>query len=60
MGGTGVMDPGDRREDILLDDVDRQDFLKPLAQACQKTGWQTSLMDEGQPDAAPQQAVLAL
>jgi putative transposase len=24
----------------LLDDVDRQDFLKTLAEACQKTGWQ--------------------
>src|SRR3974390_551518 len=29
-----------RREDIFLDDVDRQDFLKTLAEACQKTGWQ--------------------
>jgi REP element-mobilizing transposase RayT len=35
-----VMDRGDRREDIFLDDVDRQDFLKTLAEACQKTGWQ--------------------
>ena len=33
-------EPGDRREDIFLDDVDRQDFLKTLAEACQKTGWQ--------------------
>jgi hypothetical protein len=24
----------------LLDDVGRQDFLKTLAEACQKTGWQ--------------------
>ena len=31
---------GDRRERIFLDDVDRQDFLKTLAEACQKTGWQ--------------------
>jgi REP element-mobilizing transposase RayT len=31
---------GDRREDIFLDDVDRQDFLKTMAEACQKTGWQ--------------------
>ena len=36
-----VMSRGDRREDIFLDDVDRQDFLKTLAEACQKTGWQT-------------------
>jgi hypothetical protein len=35
-----VMDRGDRREDIFLDDVDRQDFLKTLAEACRKTGWQ--------------------
>jgi putative transposase len=35
-----LMDRGDRREDIFIDDVDRQDFLKTLAEACQKTGWQ--------------------
>ena len=35
-----VMSRGDRRESIFLDDVDRQDFLKTLADACQKTGWQ--------------------
>jgi REP element-mobilizing transposase RayT len=35
-----VMSRGDRREKIFLDDVDRQDFLKTLAEACQKTGWQ--------------------
>ncbi len=34
-----VLSRGDRREDIFLDDVDRQDFLKTLAEACQKTGW---------------------
>ena len=34
------MDRGDRRENIFVDDVDRQDFLKTLAEACQKTGWQ--------------------
>jgi REP element-mobilizing transposase RayT len=27
-----VMSRGDRREDIFLDDVDRQDFLKTLAE----------------------------
>jgi putative transposase len=32
-----VLSRGDRREDIFLDDVDRQDFLKTLAEACQKT-----------------------
>src|ERR1039458_6601445 len=35
-----VMDRGDRREDIFVDDVDRHDFLKTLAEAGQKTGWQ--------------------
>lgn len=35
-----VMSRGDQREDIFLDDVDRHDFIKTLAQACQKTGWQ--------------------
>jgi hypothetical protein len=35
-----VMDRGDRREDIFINDVDRQDFLKALAEACQKTAWQ--------------------
>ena len=35
-----VMDRGDRSEDIFVDDVDRQDLLKTLAEACQKTGWQ--------------------
>ena len=34
------MSRGDRQEDIYLDDVDRQDFLKTLAEASQKTGWQ--------------------
>jgi hypothetical protein len=28
-----------RRRDIFLNDVDRQDFLKTLAEACQKSGW---------------------
>jgi putative transposase len=35
-----LMSRGDRREDIFLDDVDRYDFLKTLAEACQKTSWQ--------------------
>jgi REP element-mobilizing transposase RayT len=34
------MSRGDRKDAIYLDDVDRQDFLKTLAEACQKTGWQ--------------------
>jgi len=35
-----VMSRGDRRQNIYRDDVDRQDFLKTLAEACQKTDWQ--------------------
>ena len=35
-----VMSRGDRQQDIYLDDVDRQDFLKTLAEACQKTGFE--------------------
>ncbi len=34
------MSRGDRREAIFPTDVDRQDFLKTLAEACQKTGFQ--------------------
>jgi hypothetical protein len=36
--GSDAMNRGDRWEDILVDDVDRQDFLKALAEACQKPG----------------------
>jgi REP element-mobilizing transposase RayT len=36
-----LMCRGDRREAIFLDDIDRHDFIKTLAEACQKTGWQT-------------------
>ena len=35
-----VMNRGDRREDIVLDDADRQLFLQTLGEACAKTGWQ--------------------
>jgi hypothetical protein len=31
-----IMSRGDRREDIFFDDVDRQDFLETLAEACLK------------------------
>ncbi|MGD0412674.1 MAG: hypothetical protein ABSC18_13350 [Verrucomicrobiota bacterium] len=34
-----VLSRGDRRKAILLDEVDRQDFLKTLAETCQKTGF---------------------
>ncbi|HVV00860.1 MAG TPA: transposase [Verrucomicrobiae bacterium] len=35
-----VMSRGDRKKDIYLDNVDRQDFLKTLAETCQKTGFE--------------------
>ena len=35
-----VLSRGDRREDIYYDDVDRHDFVKTLAEACQKTGFE--------------------
>ena len=34
------MSRGDRREEIYPSDVDRQDFIKTLAETCQKTGFQ--------------------
>jgi len=34
-----VMSRGDQRDDIFLDDVDRHEFIKTLAEACQKTDW---------------------
>ena len=34
------MSCGDRGKRIYLDDVDRQDFIKTLAEACQKTGFE--------------------
>ena len=33
-----VMSRGDQREPIFLDGGERHDFLKPLADACAKTG----------------------
>jgi hypothetical protein len=35
-----VMDRGGRREDAFVDEVDRQDLLKTLAEAGQKNAWQ--------------------
>jgi putative transposase len=35
-----VMNRGDRREPIFLDDADRERFLATLAEACMKTDWQ--------------------
>ncbi|MBI4660776.1 MAG: transposase, partial [Verrucomicrobia bacterium] len=35
-----LMNRGDRREPIFLDDEDRKSFLHTLGEACAKTGWQ--------------------
>ena len=35
-----VMSLGHRRRSVFLNEVDRRDFLKTLAEACRKTGWQ--------------------
>ena len=35
-----VMNRGDRREAIFLDDRDREMFLETLGEACEKTDWQ--------------------
>jgi putative transposase len=35
-----VMNRGDRREPIVVDDKDRQRFVETLGEACLKTGWQ--------------------
>jgi putative transposase len=35
-----VMNRGDRREPIFIDDADRQRFVETLAEACAKTNWQ--------------------
>jgi len=35
-----VMNRGDRREDIVVDEADRRRFVETLGEACEKTGWQ--------------------
>lgn len=35
-----VMARGNRRDDIVLDDVDREMFVRTMGEACAKTGWQ--------------------
>ena len=35
-----VRSRGNRRQDIFLDGLDRQDFLKTLGEACLKNGWE--------------------
>ena len=35
-----LMNRGDRREPIFMDDADRQRFLETVGEVCVKTGWQ--------------------
>ena len=35
-----ILNRGDRREPIFLDDLDRRRFLQTLSEACAKTDWQ--------------------
>ena len=35
-----VMNRGDRRESIFLNEKDRELFLETLGEACAKTGWE--------------------
>jgi len=37
------MSRGNGRQAIFLGDVDRQDFLKSLAETCEKTGFQAGI-----------------
>jgi putative transposase len=39
-----VMNRGDRREAILLDDTDRERFIETLGEACAKTAWQVQAL----------------
>ena len=43
---------GDRREDIFLNDVDRQDLIKTLAEACRKSEAGASEVKSSWPQAA--------
>ena len=40
-----VMNRGDRRELISMDDADRQRFVETLGEVCSKTGWQVHAYD---------------
>ena len=35
-----LMNRGERKGDIVVDDQDRERFLETLGEACQKTDWQ--------------------
>ena len=42
-----LLSRGNRRDQIFLHDVDRHDFIKTLADACQTTGWRGRRYDAG-------------
>ena len=39
-----VMNRGDRRENIFVDEKDREKFLETLGQTSEKTGWQADFL----------------
>jgi REP element-mobilizing transposase RayT len=41
-----VMNRGDRREEIFLDDRDRRKFLETLGETCDRTAWQLEESEE--------------
>src|ERR1043165_7483358 len=45
-----VMNRGDRREAIFLDDKDREEFLRTLGETCAKTGWQVHALCRSRTD----------
>ena len=45
-----VMNPGDRREALFVDDNDRERFLETLTEACAKTACQGQARSEASPD----------
>ena len=42
-----VMNRGDQREGIFMDDADRQRFVDTMGEACAKTGWQVHAYAKG-------------
>jgi hypothetical protein len=48
-----VMSRSDQRDNIFLVDIDRHDFMKTLAEACQKTGWQVHAYCTERRDSVP-------
>ena len=44
-----VMNRGDRREEIFLDDRDRRKFLATLGETCDRTAWQLEESEVIQP-----------